>query len=195
MSALHKIGYGLYIVTVKDENKDNALIVNTVMQVADDKVSVSVNKANYSHDMIKKTGVLNVNCLTEKVPFSVFEKYGFHSGRDTDKFAEGVVYRTENGLAGITEYINAVLCLAVTETVDLGSHTMFICKVTDSFTVNDDDSITYNFYHKNVKPKAPKKSKGYVCKICNFVYEGQSLPADFTCPICKHPASDFEAIK
>lgn len=195
MSALHKIGYGLYIVTVKDENKDNALIVNTVMQVADDKVAVSVNKANYSHDMIKKTGVLNVNCLTEKVPFSVFEKYGFHSGRDTDKFAEGVVYRTENGLAGITEYINAVLCLEVTETVDLGSHTMFICKVTDSFTVNDDESITYNFYHKNVKPKAPKKAKGYVCKICNFVYEGQSLPADFTCPICKHPASDFEAIK
>ena len=194
MSALHKIGYGLYILTVKDENKDNALIVNTVMQVADDKVAVSVNKANYSHDLIKNTGILNVNCLSVTAPFSVFKKYGFCSGRDTDKFAEGVVYRTENGLAGITEYINAVLCLEVCDTVDLGSHTMFVCKVTDSFTVNEEESMTYSYYHKNVKPKAPKKAKGYVCKICNYVYEGDSLPADYVCPVCKHPASDFEVI-
>ncbi len=194
MSALHKIGYGLYIVTVKDESKDNALIVNTVMQVADDKVAVSVNKANHSHDMIKSSGKLNVNCLSVNAPFSVFEKYGFKSGRDTDKFAEGVVYRTENGLAGITEYINAVLCLEVSDTVDLGSHTMFICKVTDSFVVNDEESMTYSYYHKNVKPKAPKKAKGYVCKICNYVYEGNSIPADYVCPICKHPAGDFEVI-
>ena len=195
MSALHKIGYGLYIVTVKDESKDNALIVNTVMQVADDKLAVSVNKANYSHDIIKSTGKLNVNCLSEKAPFSVFEKYGFCSGRDTDKFADGVVFRTENGLAGITEYINAVLCLEVTASADLGSHTMFICKVTDSYVVNDDESMTYSYYHKNVKPKAPKKAKGYVCKICSFTYDGDTLPEDYICPICKHPASDFEMIK
>lgn len=196
-SALYSIGYGLYVVTTNDGKRDNGLIVNTVIQVTStpNRVAVTVNKSNYSHDTIKNTGKMNVNCLTDEAPFSVFESYGFISGRDTDKFAGKRVKRTENGLVILDEYINAYISLEVEQYVDLDTHGMFICTVTEAQKINDKESMTYSFYHKNVKPK-PKteKTKGYVCKICGYVYEGETLPDDFVCPICKHGAEDFEAL-
>ncbi len=198
MSALFKIGYGLYVVTSNDGEKDNGLIVNTVTQLTDtpERVGVTINKQNYSHDIIKKTGKLNVNCLSTEAPFSVFEKYGFASGRDTDKLADVVVKRTENGLAVLPQYINAYISLKVEEYVDLDTHGMFICTVEESEVVSDVETMTYSYYHSNVKPKPqPQKKSGYVCKICGYVYEGDPLPDDFVCPLCKHGASDFEKIE
>lgn len=196
-AALYKIGYGLYVVTSNDGNKDNGLIVNTVMQVADapTKIVVSINKANYSHDVIKEKGIMNVNCLTTKVPFSVFEKFGFQSGRDVDKFAGEEVVRTENGLVYLQEYVNAVISLKVEQYVDMASHGMFICEVVDAKQLSEEESVTYDYYHKNIKPspKAAEK-KGYVCKICGYVHEGDELPADFICPWCKHGVEDFEEL-
>ena len=197
-SALYTIGYGLYVVTTNDGKRDNGLIVNTVTQVTStpNRVAVTVNKSNYSHDIIKSTGKLNVNCLTVEAPFSVFESYGFRSGRDTDKFSGKSVKRTENGLVVLDEYINAYISLEVEQYVDLDTHGMFICTVTEAQKVNDEESMTYSFYHKNVKPKPEtEKKKGYVCKICGYFYEGETLPDDFVCPICKHGAEDFEPLK
>ncbi len=198
LTALFKIGYGLYVVTTNDGVKDNGFIVNTVIQITDTplRVAVTVNKANYSHDTIKNTGKMNVNCLTVDVPFSVFERFGFASGRDTNKFEGLTSKRSENGLTYLSEFINAYMSLSVDEYVDLGTHGMFICSVTESAVVSDAESITYSYYHKNTKPKpqAPK-AKGYVCKICGYVYEGHPLPEDFICPLCKHGAVDFEEIK
>ncbi len=198
MTALYKIGYGLYAVTCRDGEKDNGLIVNTVSQVADNpnRIAVTVNKANYSNHIINRTGVLNVNCLSTDAPFSLFESLGFRSGRNCDKF-EGVnVSRSDNGLVILPNYINAVLSLKVEQSVDLGSHTMFICSVTEARVMNDRESMTYAFYHANVKPKPKTEGKkGYVCKICGYVYEGDELPEDFVCPLCKHGAADFEPIQ
>ena len=197
-TALFKIGYGLYVVTTHDGVKDNGLILNSIMQVTDtpNRVAVTVNKANYSHDTIKSSGRMNVNCLTEEAPFAVFEAFGFKSGRDTDKFADCTPRRTASGLVILPKYINAYLELAVEQYVDLGTHGMFICSITEADVISQDASMTYAYYHANVKPK-PKKDekKGYVCKICGYVYEGDPLPEDFVCPWCKHPASDFEPLK
>lgn len=197
-SALYNIGYGLYVVTCKDGEKDNGLILNTVTQVSESpaKITVNINKLNYSHHVIKKTGILNVNCLTEKTPFAVFEKFGFASGRYVDKFAgENKVY-SENGLVKLAENVNAVLSLKVIDYIDMGSHGTFVCEIENSEVVGDEPSMTYAYYHKNVKPKPNAKAgKGYACKICGYVYEGEPLPEDFICPWCKHPASDFEPIK
>lgn len=197
-SALFNIGYGLYVVTSNDGKKDNGLIVNTVTQVAEKpvKVTVSINKQNYSHYVIKNSGKLNVNCLTESAPFSTFEKFGFASGISVNKFAGESVERTENGLVKLTENVNAVLSLSVIDYIDMGSHGTFVCTVDNTEVLSSEPSMTYAFYQDNVKPK-PKASakKGYVCKICSYVYEGETLPEDFVCPICKHPASDFEEIK
>ncbi|MBO5023290.1 MAG: flavin reductase [Clostridia bacterium] len=198
MSALFQIGYGLYVVTSNDGKKDNGLIVNTVIQVTNtpEKIAVTINKQNYSHDTIKETGVMNVNCLTVEAPFKVFEAFGFVSGRNTDKFAGCSPERSANGLAVLPRYINAYISLKVEQYIDLGTHGMFICSITEADVISDKESMTYAYYHKNVKPKPETKTvKGYVCKICGYVYEGEELPADFVCPLCKHGASDFEPIK
>lgn len=195
--ALFKIGYGLYVVTSNDGKKDNGLIVNTVSQLTDTplRVVVNINKLNYSHDVIKKTGILNVNCLNVEAPFSVFQQFGFASGRDKDKFEGEEVLRSENGLRVLTKYVNAFFSLKVEQYVDLGTHGMFICTVTESKTINNVETMTYNYYQANVKPKPETKKKGYVCKVCGYVYEGDELPEDIVCPLCKHGAADFEPIQ
>ena len=198
LTALFKIEYGLYAVTSKIGEKDNALIVNTVSQVTNTpaRVVVTIDKKNYSHDIIKETGILNVNCLSVRTPFEIYEKFGFHSGKDTDKLSDIAFFRTENGLCCLSDYINAYISLKVFEYVDLGTHGMFICDVTEANVISDEETMTYFYYFKNVKPKPETKNKkGFVCKICGFIYEGDTLPDDFICPICKHPASDFEQIK
>ena len=196
--ALFKIGYGLYVVTSRDGDKDNGLIVNTVTQLTDTplRVAVNINKLNYSHDIIKKTGKLNVNCLNIEAPFSVFQEYGFVSGRDKNKFEGKEIVRSSNGLAVLTNYVNSVISLKVDQYVDLGTHGMFICSVTESKVINNVETMTYNYYQANVKPKPQtEKKKGYVCKVCGYVYEGDELPEDFVCPLCKHGPADFEEIK
>ena len=198
LTALFKIGYGLYVVTSNDGKKDNALIVNSVSQVTDtpNRIAVTINKSNYSHHIIKQTGKMNINCLSVDAPFSVFEKYGFVSGRATDKFAGEDVLRSDNGLVFLPRYINSFMSLKVEQYVDLDTHGMFICTVTEARVLSDRETMTYSYYHANVKPKPQTQGKkGYVCKICGYVYEGETLPEDFICPLCKHPASDFEPIK
>ena len=195
--ALFKIGYGLYVVTSNDGKKDNGLIVNTVTQLTDTplRVAVNINKLNYSHDVIKKSGILNVNCLNQEAPVSTFQQFGFASGRDKDKFAGEEVLRSENGLRVLPNYINAFFSLKVEKYVDLGTHGMFICSVTESKTINNIETMSYNYYQANVKPKPETKKKGFVCKVCGYVYEGDTLPEDIVCPLCKHGAADFEEIK
>ena len=195
-NALFKIEYGLYVVTSKGEELDNGLILNSIMQVTANplQIAVTINKANYSHDIIKDKGIMNICALTEQTPFSVFENFGMKSGRDSYKFIGVKAARSANGLLYLTEYANSYLSLSVTQYTDLGTHGMFICTVTDAQILNDVPTMTYSFYHKNVKPKKEVKVKGYVCKICGYVYEGEPLPDDFICPLGKHPASDFEKI-
>ena len=198
LSALFNIGYGLYVVTSNDGKKDNGLIVNTVTQVTNtpNRIAVTINKENYSHHVIKQTGVMNINCLTTEAPFSVFEKFGFVSGRVEDKFADCEPLRSDNGLAFLPRYINSFMSLKVEQYVDLDTHGMFICSITESRVISDKETMTYNYYYDNVKPKPDTEGKkGYVCKICGYIYEGNNLPDDYICPLCKHPASDFEEIK
>ena len=193
-TALFKIGYGLYVVTSFDGKNHNGLIVNTVAQVASspDKISVTINKNNYSHHVIKKTGKMNVNCLSTEAPFKVFENFGFRSGRTVDKFEGCTPNYSENGLVVLPHYINAFMSLTVEHYVDLGSHGMFICSISESKVVNNKDTMTYSYYHASVKPKPKTKGKkGYVCKICGYIYEGENIPDDFICPLCKHPRQDF----
>ncbi len=198
LSALFKIGYGLYVVTSNDGKKDNALIVNTVTQVTDspNRIAVTINKQNYSHHVIKQTGKMNINCLSVEAPFKVFEDYGFVSGRNTDKFAGQEVLRSDNSLVFLPRYINSFMSLKVEQYVDLDTHGMFICSVTEARVISDVETMTYSYYHQNVKPKPDTDGKkGYVCKICGYIYEGDKLPEDFICPLCKHGAQDFEEIK
>ncbi len=198
LTALFKIGYGLYVVTSNDGNKDNGCIVNTVSQVTSspNRVAVCINKQNYSHHVIKQTGIMNVNCLSVEAPFSVFESFGFRSGRNTDKFEGTEVLRSDNGLAFLGRYINAFMSLKVEQYVDLDTHGMFICSVAEARVMSDKETMTYTYYQDYVKPKpATEGKKGWVCKICGYIYEGDELPDDFICPLCKHPASDFEPIK
>ena len=197
MTALFRIGYGLYVVTSNDGKKDNGLIVNTVTQLTDtpNRIAVNINKANYSHHVIKQTGVLNVNCLSVDAPFSVFQQFGFQTGRSVDKFAGQKVYRSDNGLVFLDKYINAFMSLKVEQYVDLGTHGMFICSVTEARVMNDLDTMTYTYYQKNVKPQPETEGKkGFVCKVCGYIYEGDELPDDYICPLCKHGAADFEPI-
>ena len=197
ITALFNIGYGLYVVTCHDGVKDNGLIVNTVTQVTNtpNRVAVTISKENYSHHVIQQSGKMNVNCLTTEAPFSVFETFGFVSGRNTDKFAAITPRRSANGLAVLPQYVNAVLSLAVEQYVDLDTHGMFICAVTEARVVDDKETMTYTYYHQHVKPQPQTAGKkGYVCKICGYIYEGESLPEDFICPLCKHGAADFEPI-
>ncbi|MBQ3488975.1 MAG: flavin reductase [Clostridia bacterium] len=197
LKALFNIGYGLYVVTSNDGKKDNGLIVNTVSQVTStpNRIAVAINKSNYSHHVIKQTGMMNVNCLTTEAPFKVFEAFGFVSGRNTDKFKDCKPLRSDNGLVFLPRYINAFMSLKVEQYVDLDTHGMFICSVTEARVLSDRETMTYTYYQNHVKPKPETAGKkGYVCKICGYVYEGDPLPDDFICPLCKHPASDFEPI-
>lgn len=198
MTALFKIGYGLYVVTSNDGKRDNGLIVNAVSQVTDtpNRVAVTINKANYSHHIIKQTGKINLNCLSVEAPFKLFENFGFHSGRSVNKFENWKTYRSDNGLAFLPHYINAFMSLQVEQYVDLDTHGMFICRVTEARVINDKETMTYTYYLDNVKPKPETEGKkGFVCKICGYVYEGDVLPDDFVCPLCKHGAADFEPIE
>lgn len=197
LSALFKIGYGLYVVTCNDGKRDNGLIVNTVTQLTStpNRVAVAINKENYSHHVIKQTGVMNVNCLTVEAPFSVFENFGFQSGRSVDKFASWAPLHSDNGLAFLPKYINALMSLKVEQYLDLGTHGLFICSVTEARVLSDKETMTYSYYQSNVKPKPETAGKkGFVCKVCGYVYEGDELPEDFVCPLCKHGAADFEPI-
>ena len=198
MSALFKIGYGLYVVTCNDGKKDNGLIVNTVTQVTDspNRIAVIINKANYSHHVIKNTGIMNVNCLSVEAPFKIFQTFGFQSGRNVDKFEGMSTVRSDNGLVILSNYINASLSLKMEQYVDVGTHGMFICSVTEARVMSDKETMTYTYYQKNVKPKPQTEGKkGFVCKVCGYIYEGDTLPEDFICPLCKHGAADFEPIQ
>lgn len=197
LNALFNIGYGLYVVTSNDGKKDNGLIVNTVTQVTNtpNRVAVTINKQNYSHHIIQQTGVMNVNCLSVDAPFSVFETFGFQSGRTVDKFADCTPLRSDNGLVFLPRYINSFLSLKVEQYVDLDTHGMFICSVTEARVLSDRETMTYTYYQDNVKPKPQTEGKkGFVCKVCGWVYEGDELPDDIVCPLCKHGAADFEPI-
>ena len=197
LKALFNIGYGLYVVTCNDGKKDNGLIVNTVSQVTStpNRIAVTINKQNYSHHVIKQSGEMNINCLSTEAPFSVFENFGFTSGRNTDKFAGWETLRSDNRLPFLTRYINSFMSLKVEQYIDLDTHGMFICSVTEARVLSDKETMTYTYYQNNVKPKPETEGKkGFVCKICGYIYEGDTLPDDYICPLCKHGASDFEPI-
>ncbi len=197
LSALFNIGYGLYVVTSHDGKRDNGLIVNTISQVTStpNRIAVTINKDNYSHHIIKQTGIMNVNCLSIDAPFSVFETFGFQSGRTVDKFAGCDPLRSDNGLIFLPRHINSFLSLKVEQYIDLDTHGMFICSVTESRVISDQETMTYTYYQNHVKPKPETEGKkGYVCKVCGYVLEGDALPEDYVCPLCKHGASDFEPI-
>ena len=200
MSALFKIGSGLYVITSNDGRRDNGMIVNTVSQVTNspNRIAVCINKQNYTHHVVQQSGIMNLNCLSVEAPFSVFERFGFQSGRNVDKFdgSDFEVLRSDNGLRFLSKYINAMMSLKVESYVDLDTHGMFICTVTEARVLSDKETMTYNYYQSNVKPKPNTEgTKGWVCKICGYVYEGEELPEDFICPLCKHGAADFEPVK
>lgn len=197
LSAMFNLSYGLFVLTAKDE-KDNGCIINTCMQVTNtpNRISIAVNKQNYTHDMIVKTKKFNVSILDETAEFGVFEHFGFKSGKDSEKFFNPqMLTRSENGIVYIPAGTNAYISGNVIQEVDLGTHTMFIADVTDAKILSNNPSVTYAYYHKNIKPAPPKEEKkGWVCKICGYVHEGEELPEDFICPICKHGAQDFEKL-
>lgn len=200
--AMYKITYGLFMVTTTDGVKQNGCIVNTVSMLTDEpkRITVFVNKANYTNELLKQNKVFNVSVLTEKTPFEVFKQFGFVSGRDVDKFADKSYQTTENGLNYLPECSNAVLSAKVVDYHDYGTHTLFVAEVTDAKKLSDEPSVTYAYYQSNIKPKPQvaastesSATEKWVCKVCGYVHEGP-LPEDFICPWCKHPASDFEKV-
>ncbi len=198
-NAMFKLSYGLFVLTANDGTRDNGCIINTVMQVTDVKkrITIAVNKANYTHDIIKKTGEFNISVLTTDAPFKLFQQFGFQSGRDVDKFAQGgAEARTANGLRYVPEYSNAVISGKVTEAYEYDTHTLFVADVTEAAVLSNVPSVTYQYYFDHIKPKPQPTTdkKGYVCKICGYIYEGETLPDDFICPLCKHGAADFEKL-
>ena len=197
--AVYKISYGLFVLTTKDGEKQNGCIVNTVSMLTDNptRLVVFVNNGNYTCEMIKKSGVFNASVLAESAPFELFKQFGFATGRDTDKFAGKVYPTAENGVYYIAENTNAVLSAKVVDAYDYGTHTLFVAEMTDAKKLSDEASATYDYYHKNIKPKPAQKTeekKKWVCKICGYEYEGDELPDDYICPICKHPKEDFELV-
>lgn len=196
--AMYRLSYGLFVVTAKEGEKDNGCITNTVMQVtsAPNRISLAVNKENYTHDMILRTGKFLASVISEDASFDLFRHFGFQSGRDVDKFADFTdVKRTGNGLYAVTKGTNAWISAKVIQSVDLGSHTLFLAEVEDAEVLSDSPSATYAYYQDHIKPKPEKtKTVGWRCRICGYIYEGEELPADFICPICKHGAEDFEKI-
>ena len=194
-TALFKLSYGLFVLTARQDGKDNGCIINTAMQITDTpkRIQIAVNKKNYTHDMILATGEFNVSVLSQDAVFWVFQHYGFQSGRDVDKFANIPESRSANGIRYVEGCTNAYLSGKVYQTVDCGTHTVFFAEVTDAKVLSDVPSMTYQYYFDHVKPKPqPAEKEKWVCKICNYVYEGEELPADFVCPWCKHGAEDFE---
>ncbi len=197
-NALFKLGYGLYVVTTKDGDKQNGCIVNTVMQLTDSpkRLGIAINKQNHTHNALMENKCLNVSILSEKASFDIFKHFGFQSGREVDKFKDYPYAKMAlNDVYYITEGTNAYISAYVKEMIDLGTHTLFIADVVNAVSLNDDTSATYDYYHKNIKPTPEKKEKkGWVCKICGYVYEGEELPEDYICPLCKHGAEDFEKL-
>lgn len=191
--------YGLFVLTARDGDKDNGCIINTAIQAASEplRVSIAVNKANYTHDMIVKTGAFNLSFLSEKSKFATYRNFGFRSGRDADKLESVSFRRSANGIAYLTEEVNAYLSGKVVQSIDLGSHTLFIADVVGGETLSKDPSVTYAYYFANIKPKPESKKeakKGWICTVCGYIYEGDTLPDDYVCPVCKHPASDFQKL-
>ncbi len=199
-NAMFNISYGLFVLTSVDNKNQSGCIINTAMQVTvtPNRLSVTVNKTNFTHDIIKDSGKFNISILDISAPFDVFKHYGFQSGRNVDKIkADNNISTAENGLPYLNKYSNAYISCSVVENIDLITHTMFIADVTDAKILSDLPSMTYSYYHANVKPKPEKSAEksGYRCKICGYVYNGDELPDDFVCPICKHGAEDFEPIE
>lgn len=195
--AMYKLTYGLFILTARDGDKDNGCIVNTVSQVTvtPNRIVIAVNKSNYTHDMIVSTGVFNVSVLTENSKFDTYKHWGFQSGRDVDKTKQITFQRADNGVIYIAEEANAYLSAKVISMTDIGTHTLFLADVTAAEVLSKEESVTYSFYQKNIKPAPPQeKKKGFICTVCGYIYEGDTLPVDFICPICKHPASDFKPL-
>ena len=201
--AMFKLSYGLFVLTAKEGNLDNGCITNTAIQVTSEpnRIAIAVNKANFTHNMLINTGKFNISVISQKASFDLFKRFGFQSGRDTEKLEgfEGNYMRAENGIIYITQGTNAYLSAEIEETVDLGTHTLFIASVTDMEVLDEASSCTYEYYQNNIKPKpqaAPKPAgkTAWRCTICGYIYEGEEIPADFICPWCKHPASDFEKI-
>lgn len=199
--AMHALSYGLFILTARQGEKDNGCIINTAMQVTTDpnRLIITVNKANFTYDMVKATGRFTLSILSEKANFDLFRRFGFQSGRDADKFAGfSCAQRGENGILYVTQGVNAWLSCKVVSTLDLGTHTLFLADVEDGDMISSDPSVTYAYYHAHIKPApqavpaADNGKKKWVCKVCGYIYEGDELPAGYICPICKHPASDFE---
>lgn len=208
-TAMYQLTYGLFVLTTTDGEKQNGCIVNTVSMLTDNpkRITVFVNKANYTEELLRKTGVFNVSVLTEKTPFDVFRQFGFQSGRDVDKFADANYPTTENGLYYLPAYANAVISAKVVDAYEYGTHTLFVAEVTEAKNLLSDPSVTYAYYQNHIKPKpqataeaekpaeGEKKQGKWVCKICGYTHEGEELPDDFICPWCKHPAEDFERIE
>lgn len=191
---MRNISYGLFVLTAKDGDKLNGCVTNTLLQVttSPNRVTIAVNKDNYTHDMIIKTGKFNVSILSEKANFDTFKHFGFQSGRDVDKFENYQAPLAENGIPYITDGTNGFISADVIQSIDMGSHTMFIADVTSGEVLSNDPSATYDYYHRNIKESPDQKASGWVCKICGYVHPHEDLPADFICPLCKHPASDLE---
>lgn len=199
--AMYQLTYGLFVLTARLGEKDNGCIINTAGQVTStpNRISIAVNKDNFTHDMIMESGRFNISILSEKANFETFQHFGFQSGRTADKFdGYQACKRSDNGIYYITEGTNAYISASVEQTIDLGSHTMFIASVEDMEVLSSDPSATYAYYQDSIKPKPEKKASGgktaWRCTVCGYVYEGEELPSDFICPICKHPASDFEKV-
>ena len=198
-NAFFKLSYGLFVLTAAENGKDNGCIVNTVQMLTNTpkRILVSVNKQNLTHDMILRTGLFNVSVLTENTPFRLFEQFGFQSGRTADKFAGDPEVRSASGIRYVPEFANAYFSARVISSADYGTHTLFVAEVTEAKILSDEPSVTYDYYFQHIKPKpqpSAEKKKGFVCKICGYVYEGDKLPDDFICPLCKHGAEDFEPI-
>ena len=203
--AMYKLSYGLFVCTAARDGKANGCIINTAIQVASDpnRISVAINKANFTHDMVKETGVCNISVISQDASFELFKHFGFQSGRDVDKFADypkGNYQQVDNGIPYIVAGTNAYFSLKVKETVDLGSHTLFICEPTFMTVLSDVPSVTYEYYQNNIKPKpeavgmTPKGETVWRCRICGYEWVGEELPDDFICPICKHSKEDFEKV-
>ena len=201
--AMYAISYGLFVVTARRGDFDNGCITNTVTQVTSEpnRISVAVNKANYTCGMIQESGVFTASVISQEATFALFQRFGFQSGRDADKFEGfGRVKRAENGTLIVTEGTNAWITARVEQMIDLGSHMLFIAEVTDMDVLSDAPSATYGYYQASIKPKpekvrtTPEGKTVWRCRICGYEYVGEELPEDFICPICKHPASDFEKV-
>lgn len=195
---LFNIGYGLYLLTAKEEDKDNGCIINTAMQVTSEplQVAITINKKNYTTGMIQRTKKFNLSILDESAPFEIFKNFGYQSGANVNKFENyNDVKRSPNGLFYLTKNSNSYISAYVKQEIDLGTHIMFIAQLVEAEILSEKTSVTYDFYQKNIKPKPQNTNKkGWRCKICGYIYEGEILPADYICPICKHGAIDFERI-